>query len=83
LTAAINPGFSWTYKTPPDPPPPGFSAASAPSTTQINVADDHTQYSNNDGTWSYQLCATVNGTLCQTNPPSLGGKIGDPSIKNK
>lgn len=83
LTAATNPGFSWTYETPPDPPPPGFSAASAPSTTQIKITDNHTQYSNNNGTWTYKLCATVNGTACQTNPPSARGVPGDPSIKNK
>lgn len=83
LSAANNPGFAWTYETPPDPPPPGFSPATAPSATQIEVVDDHTQYSNNDGTWTYQLCATVNGTLCETNPSSPGGKTGDPTIHNK
>lgn len=83
LTDLNNPGFSWTYQSPPDPPPPGFSAASAPSSIQIQVTDTHTQYSNNDGTWTYKLCATVNGTLCETNPPSARGLPGDPKIKNK
>lgn len=78
-----NPGFAWTYEAPPDPPPPGFSAATKPSTTQINVVDDHTEYSNNDGTWTYQLCATVNDTLCVTNPSAPIAKAGDPSIKNQ
>lgn len=83
LSDPTNPGFSWTYQSPPDPPPPGFSQASEPSATQIQVVDTHTQYSNNDGTWTYRLCATVNRTLCQTNPPSIRGEAGDPMIHNK
>lgn len=83
LNAANNPGFAWTYEAPPAPSPPGFSPATAPSAIAIQVVDDHTQYSNNDGTWTYQLCATVNDTLCQTNPPSAGGVPGDPKIHNK
>lgn len=83
LTDSTNPGFSWTYEAPPDPPPPGFSPAMAPSATAIQVVDDHTQYSNNDGTWTYRLCATVNNTLCQTNPPNPTRAPGDPKIQNK
>lgn len=77
VTAAANPGFAWT-----GPPPRGFASPTNASPAQITVGDTHTQYSNNDGTWTYRLCATVNGTLCQTNP-LFGGRGGDPSIKNK
>lgn len=83
VTDATNPGFSWTYTPPPPLPPPGFTSPSNASSTQITLGDTHTQYSNNNGTWTYKLCATVNDTLCQTNPPSARGLPGDPKIKNK
>lgn len=86
LSDADHPGFSWTYTGTPK-PPPGFSQASEPSGmdppgTRIELTDTHTAFSNNDGTWSYGLCATVNGTLCQTNP-TIEARAGDPTIHNQ
>lgn len=72
-------GFSWTTRT-----APGttiFSGYSQPSATQLQVNDLNTG-SSAQGTWSYKLRATVNGTACQTNPPNPKGAPGDPHIKN-
>ncbi|TAN05775.1 MAG: hypothetical protein EPN38_10480 [Rhodanobacteraceae bacterium] len=58
-----------------------FKDLTEPSSTQIQISDWNTSASTT-GDWSYKLCATVNDTPCETNPPSAGSDPGDPTIKN-
>jgi len=73
-------GFSWTTTTAPG--PTIFSGYAQPSPTQIQINDLNGGPSD-QGTWTYKLRATVNGTACQTNPPNARAKPGDPTIKNR
>lgn len=73
-------GFSWTVTTAPR--STIFSGYAQPTSTQIQV-NDMNSGSSDQGTWTYKLRATVNGTPCQTNPPNPQANPGDPMIKNK